>query len=78
MPRMAAFYSVNEVKKPAENRVHHNNSACPAGRDIPVDERRPGTGGYRLCEVCGDLNQKGLLVRSWPPRQQGARSGCNE
>jgi hypothetical protein len=54
-----AFYSVNETKKPAANRVHHNNGACPPGRDIPQNERRPGAGGYRLCDDCKRLNDQG-------------------
>jgi hypothetical protein len=56
MPRVAAFHSVNEVRKPAAERVHHNNSACPPGRDIPQSERLGGAGGYRLCEICARLN----------------------
>lgn len=59
MPYTPAFYSVNEGKKPAESRVHHNNSACPAERDILQHERRPGTGGYRLCLDCKQLNSQG-------------------
>jgi hypothetical protein len=59
MPSVAAFHSVNEVKKPAHNRVHHNNSACPPGRDIPASERQSGTGGYRLCDDCDRLNRQG-------------------
>jgi hypothetical protein len=54
-----AFYSINEIHKPAGNRVYHNNSACPPGRDIPEAERRPGTGGYRLCHDCEKLNTRG-------------------
>ena len=52
MPITAPFYSVNEVKKPAGSRVHHNNSACAPGRDIPQSERQSGTGGYPLCADC--------------------------
>jgi hypothetical protein len=59
MPPTAAFHSVNEDKKPAANRVHHNNSACAPGRDIPAHERRPGTGNHRLCEDCARLNREG-------------------
>ena len=58
MPLMPAFYSVNEIKKPEANRVHHNNSACIPGRDIPVNERKPGGGGYRLCKDCNELNNQ--------------------
>ncbi len=59
MPGVAPFHSVNEAKKPAANQVHHNNSACAPGRDIPQNERRPGAGGYRLCEDCARLNREG-------------------
>jgi hypothetical protein len=55
MAHVADFYSVNEVKKPAADRVYHNNTSCPSGRDIPQGERRPGRGGYRLCEHCARL-----------------------
>jgi hypothetical protein len=59
MPRTAAFYSINEADKPANRRVHHDNSACPPGRDIPLNERRQGTGNYRLCQDCQNLNNQG-------------------
>jgi len=58
MPITATFYSINEEKKPASERVHHDNSACAPGRDIPQNERRAGTNGYRLFKVCKDLNDK--------------------
>jgi len=54
------FYSINEVKKPAESRVYHNNGKCPPGYDIPQSERRSGTNGYRLCKDCQTLNADGL------------------
>jgi hypothetical protein len=59
MPKVPEFYSVNEASKPAANRVHHNNGACPPGRDIPANERRSGTGNYRLCDDCKRLNDQG-------------------
>ena len=59
MPKTSAFYSVNEAKKPSDKRVHHNNSACPPGRDIPSHERRDGTNNYRLCDDCKKLNDLG-------------------
>jgi hypothetical protein len=52
MPIVAKFYSINEVKKPPQNRVYHDNSACPPGRDIPQNERKFGDGGYRHCDDC--------------------------
>jgi len=59
MPSTAQFYSINEVSKPVGKRVHHDNSACPPGRDIPLNERRTGTGNYRLCDDCANLNRQG-------------------
>jgi hypothetical protein len=59
MPTVNVFYSINETQKPAHNRVHHNNSSCPPGRDIPAHERRPGTNNYRLCDDCDRLNKQG-------------------
>jgi hypothetical protein len=58
MPKIPSFHSINEVKKLSDKRVHHNNSACPSGLDIPQNERRPGDGGYRLCHDCDNLNKK--------------------
>ena len=61
MPKV--FYSSNEANKTPANRVHHNNGACPTGRDIPMNERQRGTGtgpyAYRLCEDCDRLNRRG-------------------
>jgi hypothetical protein len=53
--RVPDFYSINEAKKPANQRVYHNADACPSGRDIPAHERRAGTGGYRHCDNCRRL-----------------------
>jgi hypothetical protein len=55
---MPNFYSVNEAQKYPTLRVFHNNDACPHGRDIPQWERIFGTGGYRLCHICDDLNRR--------------------
>ncbi len=52
MAKVPAFCSIYEVKLSAAHRVHHNDDTCPAGRDIPQNERRSGTGSYRLCEDC--------------------------
>ena len=56
MPRVPAFYSVNEAKKAAANRVYHDNDACPLGRDMPQNERKLGDGRHRLCVDCRRLN----------------------
>jgi len=57
MPLVAPFFSMNEVRKPFANRVYHDNSDCPAGRDIPHDDRMRGTGPYRPCEDCKRMDQ---------------------
>jgi hypothetical protein len=56
--KVPPFNSINEVKKPADQRVYHNNTKCPSGKDIPKKERRVGNAGYRLCTHCKDLNAK--------------------
>jgi hypothetical protein len=35
------FYSVNETLRPPLNRVHHYNSVCPPGRDMPLKNAVP-------------------------------------
>ena len=59
MSQVPAFHSVNEAKKHPAHQVHHNNNSCPPGRDIPGHERKPGTGGYRLCDGCAERNRLG-------------------
>jgi hypothetical protein len=59
MPKVTAFYSVNEAIKPAGQRVYHDNSLCAPGRDIPQNERRTGTNNYRHCDDCTKLNDQG-------------------
>jgi len=55
MSKVSDFYSINEAKKPANERVYHNNSECRPAHDIPPSERRNGTNGYRLCDHCAKL-----------------------
>jgi hypothetical protein len=50
--------SINEVKKPQDKRVYHNNKNCTALDKIPQKERRPGDAKYRLCTHCKNLNAK--------------------
>ena len=52
MTRITEFYWVYEAQQPPPNRVYHNDNSCPSVRGIPPAERRPGTGGYRLCRDC--------------------------
>jgi hypothetical protein len=59
MSQVQPFHSVNEIKKPQAQRVHHNNNVCPPGRDIPQWERQAGTGSYRLCDDCQKYNREG-------------------
>ena len=57
MPTTPAFYWIKESTKPIPDRVHHNNTWCTKAKDIPRSDRRPGTGTYRLCRECEDLNR---------------------
>ena len=60
MPRIEAFHSRREARKPADQGVYHNNSTCQPGRDIKLSsDERKGTGNYLLCRDCDDKNFKG-------------------
>jgi hypothetical protein len=54
---MSVFHSINETKKPVEERVHHNNNNCPSGREIPKNKGVYNAGGYRVCFHCQNLNR---------------------
>jgi hypothetical protein len=57
MPRTSDFHSINEVKKPALNRVYHNNSTCPMGCGVKAaGEYSLGRNDYRLCRDCDERN----------------------
>ena len=58
MPSTPEFHSVDEPKNPPDKRVYHNNTTCIAARQIPRDQRRPGTGGYHLCPECDQKNKQ--------------------
>jgi len=62
MPYTREFYSVNEAKKPAAHRVHHNNSNCGPGKEIPFSDKLYGKGPpndpYRLCDDCKAINKE--------------------
>lgn len=59
MPAMSPVHSVNEAAKPLSQRVYHNNSNCGAYKAIPLRDRVPGTGNYRLCHDCTQENNLG-------------------
>lgn len=60
MAQVPPFYSAQEAQKPADKRVYHNNSGCPAGQDIRQPDRRSGTNNYRLCDDCAERNRRGV------------------
>jgi hypothetical protein len=45
-----SWYSLNQA-------LHHDNPDCPLGKQIPPEDRRPGTGGRSLCIECARLNR---------------------
>ena len=60
MTTVPDFFSMKETNKPVEDRVFHNNGACPPGRDIKAaKEDRPGKHLYRLCKDCIQRNRDG-------------------
>lgn len=38
--------------------VYHNNTRCTEGNNIEARNRKPGTGGKRLCNRCRHLNEE--------------------
>jgi hypothetical protein len=42
---------------PSDRAVHHDSNACPEGQEIPLTNRRDGTGGRPQCERCQKLNE---------------------
>jgi hypothetical protein len=56
MPNVPAFHSVQQAKRPVENRIYHDNDRCFSARDIPGHDRREGAADYRLCVECARLN----------------------
>ena len=68
MPKIPNFFAFNEVTKPPDERVYHNNSGCLAGKGIPPKERRAGTSGYGICEDCKELSEVESSGSSLEPR----------
>jgi len=54
MSQVAPFHS----SRPG-TAVHHNNNKCTEGNNIESYNRKPGTGGFPLCERCKELNREG-------------------
>lgn len=65
MTTVPAFHSVNEATKPETERVYHDDSACPSGKEIPAADRRGGRNNFRRCDVCAKLFRAPL--RRSPP-----------
>ncbi|MGH9413016.1 MAG: hypothetical protein ACRD0Y_04675 [Terriglobales bacterium] len=58
MALTASFHGVDEMLKPPNKRLYHNNDGCSSALDIATPERQTGTGGYHLCKVCEKLDRK--------------------
>lgn len=52
MSKVGAYHSTN----PSDPDVHHDYDDCPSGQQIPAANRASGTGGYRRCEHCEDMD----------------------
>ncbi|MGH9468276.1 MAG: hypothetical protein ACRD1Y_13065 [Terriglobales bacterium] len=57
MPLTASFHSMDEILKPPNKRVYHNNDGCQSARDVQSPDRQSGTGGYRQCKDCERLGR---------------------
>ncbi len=49
--KVKAYHSAH----PADTPVYHDDDECPAGRDIPWWNRRPGTDERPLCPRCIEI-----------------------
>lgn len=52
MPRTYPWHSYREY-------VHHDNTRCGPGSEIPAHNRVQGTGGKPLCQDCAKLDAAG-------------------
>jgi hypothetical protein len=59
MPFIASFYGPDDPTQPLAAVFYHNNSDCSSGKRVLGAERRPSTGGHRLCDQCDQLNKSG-------------------
>lgn len=50
MAKVAPFHS-----KLFGTRVYHNTNDCTEGNNIQPQNRRPGTGGFPLCDQCRQI-----------------------
>lgn len=50
MSKVPAFHS-----KLLGTKVHHNDNKCTEGNNIESHNRKPGTGGFPLCDHCKRL-----------------------
>lgn len=48
--RVSPYYSIN----PDDPDVYHVYDDCVSGKQIPPENKRSGTNGYRLCKHCAD------------------------
>ena len=46
--KVKAYHSAH----PADEQVYHDDDECPAGRDIPWWNKRPGTDERQRCPHC--------------------------
>lgn len=58
MALTASFHGMDEMLKPPNKRLYHNNDGCPSASEISPTDRQTGTGGYRLCKECERLDRK--------------------
>ena len=52
MANVSLYHSSN----PTDPDVYHDHDDCPSGQQIPAHNRLSGTGGYRRCRHCIDID----------------------
>ncbi|MFW7413473.1 hypothetical protein [Demequina sp. SO4-18] len=46
----------NHSSNPTDPDVYHDHNDCVSGAQIPASNKVSGTGGYRKCDHCKDLD----------------------
>jgi len=53
------WFSIETRQDSEKSAVHHNNTSCKAGKQIPKNHHRYGTDNRLLCKQCARLDAEG-------------------
>jgi hypothetical protein len=55
MAKVSPYHTTTEEYPPTHRDVHHNNDACPTGKQIKAVHKKQGTNSKPLCKDCAKL-----------------------